>query len=85
MTNMYDSSCVLLLHRHIHKHFLHTTVHSEWVKQALNPEERLWILPHLLLFISHPPTWPRSNLRGQSDTKFSHHITVQTKRAAPIE
>lgn len=63
-----------------------TTVHSEWVKQALNPEESLRILPLLLLFISHPPTWPGSNQRGQSDRKqVSHHITVQTKRAAPIE
>lgn len=60
---------VLVLHRYIHKHFMHAAVHGVWVNQALNPEERVWILPLLLLFISHPPTWLGSNQRGQSDEK----------------
>lgn len=63
-----------------------TTVHSEWVKRALNPEESLHICPLLLLFISHPPTWPGSNQRGLLDRMHvSHRITVQTNRSALIE
>lgn len=78
----YDGNATLISNSHIHQHFMHTTVQSEWVRKALNPEERLLDPPTPPPPLLHLSPTDMARVQSEKDRAIQKesHVVLQHKR-----